>query len=186
MDRNALIHRSGGSTDPFLVATLDGDEVSTSVKTKALDPVWLDARQMPVEVLDDDLHVECFDHDETSGPDFVGACVISIRELADRKVHRGWFQLRGRKAGGGLLPATTRSHLGRVEVAMEDADEPERRGFLQQRRVLRRRRREEVPGSRNARAEGDAPHEGCHLMGSAAHTRAALLGKEGLYSVHHA
>jgi hypothetical protein len=102
MDRNALIHRSGGSTDPFLVATLDGDEVSTSVKTKALDPVWLDARQMPVEVLDDDLHVECFDHDETSGPDFVGACVISIRELADRKVHRGWFQLRGRKAGGGL------------------------------------------------------------------------------------
>ncbi|KAH8058634.1 hypothetical protein JL722_5858 [Aureococcus anophagefferens] len=86
MDRNALIHRSGGSTDPFLVATLDGDEVSTSVKTKALDPVWLDARQMPVEVLDDDLHVECFDHDETSGPDFVGACVISIRELADRKL----------------------------------------------------------------------------------------------------
>ena len=124
MDRNALIHRSGGSTDPFLVATLDGDEVSTSVKTKALDPVWLDARQMPVEVLDDDLHVECFDHDETSGPDFVGACVISIRELADRKVHRGWFQLRGRKAGGGLLPATTRSHLGRVEVAMRWVHNP--------------------------------------------------------------
>ncbi|KAH8070209.1 hypothetical protein JL720_11763 [Aureococcus anophagefferens] len=56
MDRNALIHRSGGSTDPC------------------------------PEVLDDDLHVECFDHDETSGPDFVGACVISIRELADRKL----------------------------------------------------------------------------------------------------
>ena len=47
---------------------------------------------------------------------------------------------------------------------VEDADEPERRGFLQQRRVLRRRRREEVPGRRNARAEGDAPREGCHLI----------------------
>ena len=69
MDRHALLHRTGGSTDPFVKLHFDGDEAETNVLKKDLDPVWNEVVAMPVELLleGETLEVQCLDHETLGG-----------------------------------------------------------------------------------------------------------------------
>ena len=127
MDRRALLHHTGGSTDPYVCLEFDGDEVRTPVKRKDLDPVWNEVLAIPVEMIQpgECLNAQVLDHNDLSGPELIGSLELPLLELAEpRTAHRAWWSLRKMAADGALLPPTLPPRLGKLEVALRWVHNP--------------------------------------------------------------
>lgn len=92
MDKNLI--GGGGSSDPLVTITLDGERRNSKVKKKNLGPIWNEYFEFPVEDTSDVLRVVCDDWDLTSGNDFMGAVDVPLRMLTDRTLFRQWWWLR--------------------------------------------------------------------------------------------
>ena len=107
MDRHALLHRTGGSTDPFVKLHFDGDEAETNVLKKDLDPVWNEVVAMPVELLleGETLEVQCLDHETLGGGEHVGSVHLELKPLIEqRTTTRKWYPFCKKDVEGQILP----------------------------------------------------------------------------------
>ena len=120
MDRHALLHRTGGSTDPFLKLGFDGDEAQTPVIKKNLDPIWSEIIAMPVELIVDGemLELQCLDHEMLGGGSHVGSVHVELKPLVEHgHVVRRWYPFCRSDILGNLLPPTVPPRLGKLELA---------------------------------------------------------------------
>ena len=120
MDRHALLHRTGGSTDPFVKLHFDGDEAETNVLKKDLDPVWNEVVAMPVELLleGETLEVQCLDHETLGGGEHVGSVHLELKPLIEqRTTTRKWYPFCKKDVEGQILPPQVPPRLGKLELA---------------------------------------------------------------------
>lgn len=119
MDKS-IASRDGGSSDPFVVLSLNGERQKSSVKKKQTSPTWQEAFELAAEELDTFLEVTVYDYDVFSSPDFMGALRFALKDLSDRNLHRGWYKLLDKDLHE---PSQSR---GELEVSVRWVHEPER------------------------------------------------------------
>ncbi|KAH0620072.1 hypothetical protein JD844_014646 [Phrynosoma platyrhinos] len=79
--RNLVIRDRCGTSDPYVKFKMNGKTLYKSkVVYKNLNPVWDETVVLPIQSLDQKLHVKVYDRDLTSS-DFMGAAVLRLDEL---------------------------------------------------------------------------------------------------------
>ncbi|KAJ1450927.1 hypothetical protein M885DRAFT_531139 [Pelagophyceae sp. CCMP2097] len=107
------VFSKGGSSDPFATLRVGADEVRSTSKKKQLRPVWCESFELACEDVEESLVVSIADRDVLRS-EFMGDVAVTIVSLADRRVTRRWFALKGAAPkAGGAAPAA-----GEVELAM--------------------------------------------------------------------
>uniref|UniRef100_A0A7N5P5D4 Multiple C2 and transmembrane domain-containing protein 2 n=1 Tax=Ailuropoda melanoleuca TaxID=9646 RepID=A0A7N5P5D4_AILME len=79
--RNLVIRDRCGTSDPYVKFKLDGKTLYKSkVIYKNLNPVWDEIVVLPIQSLDQKLHVKVYDRDLTTS-DFMGSAFVILRDL---------------------------------------------------------------------------------------------------------
>ena len=91
MDHN--LFSKGGSSDPFVTATIEGRTAKTSIKKKTTAPEWHERLDLSCEHLEGMLILKVYDWDQLSSPDFMGTVAVKLEDLGEREQCRGWFPL---------------------------------------------------------------------------------------------
>ncbi|KAH8062218.1 hypothetical protein JL722_3131 [Aureococcus anophagefferens] len=82
----------GGSSDPFVTFSLDGEVRKSTVQKKSLRPTYF---EMPCEDVDLSLLLTMEDYDLAGSNDFMGEVRVEIETFEDRELRRWWINLRG-------------------------------------------------------------------------------------------
>ena len=114
MDKSRL--SAGGSSDPLVIFSLDGEAVTSSTKTKSLRPVWSEYFELPIEDADQILYLKMEDHDAFGTNDTMGLAQVDMEGLGDRITRRQWLELQDPEG----------KDAGAVEVALRWAHDPQR------------------------------------------------------------
>ena len=91
MDKSRLT--SGGSSDPLVHFSLDGESVTSTTKKKNLRPVWVEYFELPIEDEQQTLQVKMEDHEPFSSNQVMGLCRVEMSMLKGRETFRKWLEL---------------------------------------------------------------------------------------------
>ena len=108
-----------GSSDPMVTFRLKGQETSSKVVKKSVNPEWREQISLRADELDDAVEVTVDDWDQISGNDFLGKCWVHARDHSDRKLRRAWYRLVPQKASHNQPDAddAAKAPLGKLELA---------------------------------------------------------------------
>jgi hypothetical protein len=86
----------GGTSDPYIVATFEGNKKKTSTIFKTLAPVWNELLGFPTKAdeMDNLLQLECFDQDFGGKDDSCGRCEVDLNGLSLNQTIKEWLPLR--------------------------------------------------------------------------------------------
>ncbi|KAJ1461674.1 hypothetical protein M885DRAFT_506738 [Pelagophyceae sp. CCMP2097] len=119
MDAN--LFAAGGSTDPFVEVTVDGERHKTSVKRKTLEPIWNEVLEFAVDAQGSTCTIVVMDYDDASAPDVIGRLFLKVDDFAHREVRRQWYTLvdsDGAKVPGAVELAVRRLHNPALVAAL--------------------------------------------------------------------
>jgi len=86
----------GGTSDPYIVATFEGNNKRTATVFKTLAPVWNELISFPTKAdeMDNLLTLECFDQDFGGKDDACGKCEVDLSGLGLNNTIKEWLPLR--------------------------------------------------------------------------------------------
>ena len=76
--RNLLPMDMEGTSDPYVIMTIEGQRIQTSVKSSDLNPVWNESFTFDIDTGREPLQIEVMDKDTFGADDFEGECQISL------------------------------------------------------------------------------------------------------------
>ena len=91
MDKSRLT--SGGSSDPLVHFSLDGESVTSTTKKKNLRPVWVEYFELPIEDEQQTLQLKMEDYEQFSSNQVMGRCHVDMSSLKGRETFRKWLEL---------------------------------------------------------------------------------------------
>jgi len=86
----------GGSSDPYVRLSIQGQLFNTTYKKSTLNPVWNESAYFDITDAQEPLLVEVFDKDTFGNDDFEGMCQVDLEELRDQVKKDLWFNLKQR------------------------------------------------------------------------------------------
>ena len=92
-----------GKMDPFVELDYEGKKFTTKVIEEGhKNPLWNETFEIPIESLQDQLTISCYDQDSLSN-DLIGELILPISQLCS--VHEQWvdLQYKGKKAAEILI-----------------------------------------------------------------------------------
>jgi Ca2+-dependent lipid-binding protein len=126
MDKSRLT--SGGSSDPLVHFSLDGESVTSTIKKKNLRPVWSEYFELPIEDEQQILEVRMEDFEQFSANQVMGRCNMDMSSLKGRETFRKWLELvdeDGKDAGWVEIALRWAHDAKRVLDLPDDFTEPE-------------------------------------------------------------
>jgi len=126
MDKSRLT--SGGSSDPLVHFSLDGESVTSTTKKKNLRPVWVEYFELPIEDDQQTLSLKMEDYEQFSSNQTMGLCRVEMSMLKGRETFRKWLELldEDNKEAGWVEIALRWAHdAKRVLELPEEFTEPE-------------------------------------------------------------
>ena len=114
MDKSRLA--SGGSSDPLVHFSLDGEGVTSTTKKKNLRPVWVEYFELPIEDEQQTLSLTMEDYEQFSSNQVMGRCTVDMSTLKGRETFRKWLELLDED----------HKEAGWVEIALRWAHAPQR------------------------------------------------------------
>ena len=126
MDKSRLT--SGGSSDPLVHFSLDGESVTSTTKKKNLRPVWVEYFELPIEDEQQTLHLKMEDYEQFSANQTMGLCKVEMAMLKGRETFRKWLELldeEGKEAGWMEIALRWAHDAKRVLDLPEEFTEPE-------------------------------------------------------------
>ena len=132
MDKSRLT--SGGSSDPLVHFSLDGESVTSTTKKKNLRPVWVEYFELPIEDEQQTLQLKMEDYEQFSANQVMGRCHVDMSSLKGRETFRKWLELvdEDSKEAGWVEIALRWAHDSkRVLQLPEEFTEPETEDCLE-------------------------------------------------------
>jgi hypothetical protein len=88
-----------GTSDPYVILSIEDQRIETNYKKSTLSPVWNESFTFDIMQGRDQLKIVVMDKDTFGNDDFEGQCTVSLNMLRDQMKKDEWFQLVDKDGG---------------------------------------------------------------------------------------